>query len=122
MIPKLGVKLETLRPELTILEPLVDEVYDEFGLKAIVTSTNDGRHGKNSYHYKDAAFDLRVKVLDTAKQQETLWRALRNRIDAHYPKLYDVLLEDAGGVNAHIHAEPSPKLAKMMFPEEKNDE
>lgn len=118
MTPKLNVKLETLRPELAILEPLVDEVYAEFGLKAIVTSTNDSKHGRDSFHYKDAAFDLRVKVLDTEKRQWELWRRLKDRIQERHPGLYDVILEDAGDVNAHIHCEPSPKLAKMMFPEE----
>jgi len=118
MLPKLGVKLETLHPELAILEPIVDEVYASFGLKAIVTSTNDGKHGKNSYHYKDAAFDLRVKVLDTAKGQWELWRRLRDCVQEQHPGLYDIVPEDFGDVNAHIHCEPSPKLAAMMFPKE----
>ena len=114
MLPKLNVNLETLRPELRILEPLVDQVYLEFGLIAICTSTNDGKHSPNSYHYKNAAFDLRVKLLSGANQQRWLWARLKEVINDAYPELYDVLLEDAGGNNSHIHIEPSPKLAATI--------
>ena len=120
MLPKLNVNLDTLRPELRILEPLVDKVYQEFGLVAICTSTNDGKHRVHSFHYLDAAFDLRVKLLSGPNEQRCLWLRLRGAIDEAHPGLYDVFLEDAGGNNAHIHIEPSPKLAATMNWEEKH--
>ena len=118
MIPKsTTVKLDTLRPEIRCLEPIVDEVYRRFSLVAIVTSTNDGRHRLGSLHYRDAAFDLRVRVLATAQDQTHLWGALKEAVDAAHPGEYDVLIEDAGGPNAHIHCEFSPVLVKRVLGE-----
>lgn len=114
MISKLGVKLDTLRPELAILEPLVDAVFDRFHRMAVCTSTNDGIHGPRSLHYKDAAFDLRMNFFNTVIEQRECHATLKGAIAEKYPMLYDVLLEYAGTPRAHIHIEPSPVLCKQM--------
>ena len=118
MIPKsTAVRLDTLRPEIRCLEPIVDEVYQRLSLIPIVTSTNDGRHKLGSLHYRDAAFDLRGRILATAQDQTLLWKALREAVDAAHPGEYDVLIEDPGGSNAHIHCELSPVLVKRVLGE-----
>ena len=121
MTPKRGVDLADLRPEIRRLEPLIDAVYNTFGILAVVTSTNHdgyefGRklHRANSLHYDGLALDLRVKHVGKAKLQTTLHAALVRAIDADYPGQYDVLLEGAGSVNAHIHIEASPVLLASL--------
>jgi len=114
MISKLGVKLDTLRPELLLLERIVDEVFAYLHRMAVVTSTNDGIHKVGSLHYKDAAFDLRVNFFASTDEQIECWTMLRAAIDEKYPTWYDVLLEYTGKPNAHIHIEASPKLVEIM--------
>lgn len=119
MIPKLGVRLETLRPELIRLEPIVDLVYSQFRAQAIVTSTNDSKHKVGSLHYKNAAFDLRIKHIFETARRIALFRALREQVKLAYPDtpagaMYDVVLEDVDGPNAHIHMEVGPTLVKLM--------
>jgi len=118
MRAKAGVDLSTLRPEIRRLEPIIDRVHAEFGVRAIVTSANDSVHGRLpnrvSYHYADAAIDLRVKHVGGAKRQATLYAALVAEIERAYPGAYDVLLEHPGGLQAHIHIEPSPMLASAV--------
>ncbi len=123
-IPKPGVSLATLRPELARLEPICAMLWEEFGIKCVVTSANkDGYDSRGrpihlpwSFHYKDAAVDLRIHQLGE-KLQLTLYAALCRQINLQWPGLYDILLEKRGEVGAHIHLEPSKILAAQLFPE-----
>lgn len=119
-----GVDLSTLRPEIARLEPTISDVYRAFGGKVpVVTSTNaDGYdvHGRkihraDSFHYRDAAIDLRVWHVGGAPTQRSLWIALRALVEERFPGLYQVLFEGSGTSNAHIHIEPSDRLASLMF-------
>lgn len=92
---KAGVNLSALRPELSRLEALVSDVYEECGIKAVVTCTDGDHAGRISYHNPPycAAFDLRVQHIGGSKAQAVLHAILKRRIGAAYPDLYDVLLE-----------------------------
>ena len=109
-----SVDLTDLCPELSRLIPLIDVCYSAFGVMAICTATTNGRHGRGSLHRKGLAVDLRVKNLGDGLRQRSLHSCLKRNIDQAYPGLYDVLLEDAGGDNAHVHCEASPTLLAQI--------
>lgn len=109
-----AVDLDALRPELARLIPLIDCCYSAFGVLAICTATTGGHHMTGSLHYKGLALDLRVKHLGDIPRQSSLHSCLKRNIQQVYPGLYDVLLEDPGGVHAHIHCEASPTLLAQI--------
>jgi hypothetical protein len=81
-----------------------DAVRDVFALRGhlgepVITSVADGKHSSNSYHYKGRAFDLRTKSTGSARFIEA---ELKERL-SHLG--FDVVLEDLGGRNEHIHVE-----------------
>jgi hypothetical protein len=109
-----SVDLTDLCPEISRLIPLIDVCYSAFGVIAVCTATTGGRHMKGSLHRKGLALDLRVKNLGDGLRQRSLWSCLKRNIDQAYPGMYDVLLEDAGGDNAHVHCEASPTLLAQI--------
>ena len=111
-----SVDLDALCPEMTRLAPLIDVCYSAFEALAIVTATTNGHHQALSLHYQGLAMDLRVKHLGAVSRQRSLYSCLKRNIDSLYPGLYDTLLEDSGGENAHIHCEASPKLLAEINP------
>jgi hypothetical protein len=56
-----------------------------------------------SLHYKDRALDFRTKHLSAA-DKEALVTAVKRRLGTDY----DVILENAGGTNEHLHVEYDP--------------
>lgn len=70
----------------------------------VITSANDGVHRQGSKHYQNLAVDIRTKHLSNELKQ-TLLNLLRHELGSDY----DVILEDLGGVNEHIHIEYDPK-------------
>lgn len=83
------------------------EVYREFGADLIITSGSErtARHSRTSLHYAGQAVDIRTKHLDTRVQREQVRAAIAARLN----KDFDVLLEDEGGHNEHIHIEYQPE-------------
>ena len=65
----------------------------------VITSMADGEHSSNSYHYKGRAFDIRTKGTGSATW---IHHELKIRL-AHLG--FDVVLEDLGEANEHIHIE-----------------
>jgi hypothetical protein len=76
------------------------------GLKVdmLVTSGNDKVHARGSKHYTDEALDFRTKHLKSADKL-----ALRNAVKQRLGREFDVILEDEGGNNEHLHVEHDPK-------------
>lgn len=70
----------------------------------VITSGNDGTHMKGSLHYLDRALDLRTKNFPTRDLKFQFLAALKLRLG----KGYDVIIEDLGGPNEHLHAEYDP--------------
>lgn len=62
-----------------------------------ITSGNDGKHMKNSLHYKDRAIDIRIRDM---KNPNGNWLMMRKQLG----KNFDVLLKPT-----HIHIEYDPK-------------
>ena len=69
------------------------------GKSLTVTSTNDGKHMKGSFHYKDLAFDLRTWYLSASEQKKLVKDA-----KAELGKDYDIVIE-----KTHIHVEYDKK-------------
>lgn len=88
---------------ITVAIMVAHEVYREIGVECIVTSANDSIHSKTSFHYKDAAVDLRIKNVPPS-QQDAVFNRIRERLNDSY----DVLFEGRGTSNAHIHIEHDP--------------
>jgi len=97
---KAGVRVRDLQPQTALAISVCYSIYQDAGLDTMtVTSINDGRHNANSYHYRGRAFDLRTKGTGAGPSLASeIDRALR-------PLGFDVLLEDFGGPNEHIHVE-----------------
>jgi hypothetical protein len=109
-----SVDIAALCPELSRLAPLVDACYSAFGALAIVTATTNGHHMSGSLHYRGLAFDLRIHQLGSYAKQRSLYSCLKSNIAQLFPDLYDVMAEDFGGANAHIHVEASPTLLAQI--------
>lgn len=89
-------------PKTTIIAVAALNAANQLGFEATmwVTSGNDGVHRPDSEHYENNALDFRTKTL--APAQKHAWRTtIKKRLGA----AYDVLLEDEGGRNEHIHVE-----------------
>lgn len=71
----------------------------------VVTSTTDGKHKVKSLHYKGRAFDIRTKSLVKDATKKAVLAAIRKELGEEW----DVILEDLGGSNEHIHVEYDPK-------------
>lgn len=95
-----GVDPSNIRPELMLALIVAEGVYAEQDSHCYVTSLNDSRHSSTSLHYAGAAADLRTKNLHLGVPI-TVRSMLRKRLPRHY----DVLLEDRGKANEHIHIE-----------------
>lgn len=96
-------------PKSVIIATAFINAANQIGVKAPadtlwVTSGNDRQHSRGSKHYEDAALDFRTKTL-SKKDKHALIAALKKRLDRDY----DVILEDEGGANEHLHVEYDPK-------------
>lgn len=65
-----------------------------------VTSGNDRVHRPDSKHYTDEALDFRTKHLNEV-EKDALVKTVKKRLGADY----DVILEDEGGNQEHLHVE-----------------
>jgi hypothetical protein len=92
-------------PKSTIIAVAFINAANQLGLQVPantlwVTSGNDRTHMRGSKHYTDEALDFRTKTLST-KDKHALAAALKERLGRNY----DVILEDEGGPNEHLHVE-----------------
>ena len=76
-----------------------------------ITSANDSRHGDDSLHYKNQAFDIRIyNIIGNVHREAKDWVV---RLQEALGSDYDVLYE-----TTHIHVEYDPDVE----PEEDEDE
>jgi len=102
---KSGVHLTGLRPEMTPVLVNAATVFGNCGVDAVITAGVDGSHSRGSLHYVGLALDFRLKHIATLEQKATVLNAMLASLGA----LYDVVWEDAGGINEHLHVEYQPK-------------
>lgn len=98
------IGLQSLKPQLVLALVIVDQVMKRFDQEALITSVNDGRHGRTSIHYDGGASDLRSKWFD---QPHIVLKACLNAM-GNNPD-FDMILEYEGKENEHFHLEYQPK-------------
>lgn len=103
---KAGVNLVGICPQINIALTVASQVYAEFGHPCTVTSANDSRHAATSLHYDGRAVDLRTQHIGMADDDK---QRVVDRIRERLTLDYDVILEDLGGQQEHIHLEWQPK-------------
>lgn len=83
---------------------VADEVFQRWGQDVWITSLNDGKqHKTDSFHYRDAAVDLRIKHVPE-KDREELYYELKGRLAPQY----QVLWEYKGTEHEHLHVQYNP--------------
>jgi hypothetical protein len=107
---KPGVSLKGLQPQAVVAMMVVKECLNDKGLRTFtITSCNDSTHMMNSLHYKGLAFDVRTH--DTILSNRGVWlEQLKIEIKNFLGAEFDVVLEDIGGPNEHLHFEYDPKV------------
>ncbi len=89
-----------LKPEITIVFPIINEVCSDQGVYDIILSSGtDRKHGYKSLHYPGLAVDFYWRGYKH-EDAELVKSVLKNRLGL----LYDVVVEDT-----HIHIEYQPK-------------
>lgn len=97
---KPGVSLRGLEPQMLVALAVVDDLFSRAGLPTVVTSANDSSHKDGSYHYLGRAFDFRTK--HAAGMMRGITAELKRKLG---PLGFDVVFEDEGGINEHLHVE-----------------
>jgi len=102
-----------VRPKAIVIVAAVVNAALEMGLfkrvhgDLMITSALDSIHKDGSAHYVGLGVDVRTKNFpDMETKQEFRFRVAQRLGDR-----YDVILEDLGGPNEHLHAELDPSRA-----------
>lgn len=106
MVIKAGVKLEGLMPEIIVGLLVVQSAFRDIAPKSefVITAMTDGKHMKNSLHYKGLAVDIRSNMLDEPLKFKILHEGKR-RLGANF----DFILEGLNTAQEHYHLEFDPK-------------
>jgi hypothetical protein len=101
---KPGVKIGGIEPETVLAIMVMDDIYKSFGMHLVITSVTNGKHMKDSLHYKGYAFDCRTNNVSVPTQNLILAEA-KKILDGEF----DVLNE-----GDHIHIEYDPKKVPVI--------
>ena len=82
-------------------------VFAAYGYDLWETSANDSKHKLGSLHYYDRAVDFRTKHVDKMDTRYAIASEIRHLLSP----TFDVLFEDIGGENEHLHIEYDPTHA-----------
>lgn len=105
---KHGVKLAGLVPQIVFASIVVDGIYQQAFCECVVTSGSDSKHGANTLHTRDGlcrALDYRTKTYTLSKLD--LVAKVKDALGTDF----DVVLENIGEDNEHLHVEYDPKEA-----------
>lgn len=96
---KKGVKINGLRPELSLALQIADGIYNNHKTEMVITSVVDGVHSSNSLHYSGCAADLRIRDLPSGNAS-LVTKDMSEKLGSDF----DVVLE-----RDHIHVEYQPQ-------------
>jgi len=98
------VRFHDARQALALIALVVERAFADRGFTTVVTSAGDGQHKEGSLHYTGCALDFRTKHVGDSAQKH----AIVARIKTALPQC-DVLFENEGAPNEHLHVEYDPK-------------
>lgn len=101
-----GVRVLGAKPELMIGLQIANDVYERHGVDMRVTEITGGTHKPGSLHYAGLAADLGTHEL-APELRDMILTEIRIAVGEDY----DVIVEDAGTPNEHIHIEFQPKTS-----------
>src|SRR5262245_27342681 len=90
--------------QVQMLRNAVGSVWQAYGYQPTITSSMDGSHMQQSKHYEGLAEDYRTKDLPADMKRQMI-AEVRNILGPDF----DVLFEDEGKANEHLHIEYDPK-------------
>lgn len=108
---KLGVSLKDLQPQMAIAYAIIQDIYRQFGYGCTITSGNDGVHMAGSCHGTGDALDFRTKHLERPD-----FRVMMEEVKAALGQEFDVVIENVGEPNEHLHVEYQPKGTRHASP------
>lgn len=98
---KPGTKLTNLQPQIVLAVTVAEHIWwNAAQTTLVITSVNDGKHKDDSFHYRGAAADLRIKTMPVKLRAQAV-QQLRSALGAQF----DVLHEGIGTDNEHVHLE-----------------
>jgi len=99
---KQGVKVNGIKPEMTIAMVVCDGIYKSFGQELVITSVTDSVHSVGSLHYVGYSFDARIRDFLSSDLEH-----IHKSIKANLTDEFDVVLEAT-----HFHIEFQPKVLR----------
>ena len=106
-----GVKFKELNKYFIELCHALNHCCITFGRNYVITSANDGKHSKESYHYKNMAWDIRLNDLPSSH-----WYVLQSTMKASLGKYWDILVENTDSpTNVHLHCEADMNKIADLF-------
>ena len=96
---KKGVVFKDFKEHIIFLLEILCNLSEIIKKDIWITSANDGKHSKNSYHYLDLALDIRIRNL-TSDEIKLVLTELTLDSGRYYLPFFDIVLE-----SDHIHVE-----------------
>jgi hypothetical protein len=104
------VRVMGLRPEILLALLAAQPIFASYGVPLVVTSALDGRHSLRSLHYAGSAVDLRTHHLPVPSgETDSPAVEVARLLEAALTSDFDVVLENHGGANEHLHIEFQPE-------------
>ena len=112
IIVKHGVVFKEINEYTLMFLQALRDCAKRFGYCYVITSANDGAHCKESYHYKNLAWDVRLKDLSPSH-----WYVLKSALKVALPEYFDIIVENVDDPDrVHLHAEcDGTKLANWFM-------
>lgn len=106
---KSGVDLRGLAPQMALAYTIAADLYRTVRVPCVITCGVNGQHKVGSLHPLGRAVDLRTKTVP-----RHLLPLLIARLRDALGDQFDVVLEDLGGPNEHVHVEFDPRDAPKV--------